>query len=82
MESVQVEAARIPDRDKLLETLRAHGLDARPGGEVGIEVHADADADDATDDVYVEVERLVIELGAPFVPVKHEGVVFVRPPTS
>jgi len=82
METVQVEAARIPDRDKLLETLREHGLDARPEGEVGIEVHAEADADEATDEVYVEVERLVIELGAPFVPVTHDGVVYVRPPTS
>ena len=81
-EHVQVEAARIPDRDKLLDTLRENGLDAQPEGEVGIEVHAGRDHDEAADEVYLQVERLVIELGAPFVPVKHDGVVYVRPPTS
>jgi hypothetical protein len=37
-ESVHVEAARIPDRDRLLEELREAGLDARPVDEVSIEV--------------------------------------------
>jgi hypothetical protein len=37
-ENVQVEAARIPDRDRLLQELREAGLDARPVDEVGIEV--------------------------------------------
>jgi ribosomal protein L13E len=35
---VQVEAARIPDRDRLLGELREAGLDARPVDELGIEV--------------------------------------------
>ena len=81
MNAIQVAAARIPDRDRLLETLREHGLDARPDGETGIDVPCD-DAESELDDVYVQVERLVIELGAPFVPIKHEGVVYVRPPTN
>jgi hypothetical protein len=81
-DSVQVEAARIPDRDRLLEDLRAHGLDARPVGEVEIEIPCGPDADGAVDDLYHEVERLVFDLGAPFVPIKHEGVVYVRPPIS
>jgi hypothetical protein len=46
-DNVQVEAARIPDRDKLLEML---------------------------------VEHVVMSLGAPFVPMKHEGVIYIRPP--
>ena len=37
-ENVQVEAARIPDRDRLLRELREAGLDAQPVDEVGIEV--------------------------------------------
>ena len=37
-ESVEVEAARIPDRDRLLSELLEAGLDARPVDEVGIEV--------------------------------------------
>ena len=43
-ETVQVEAARIPDRDRLLRTLEEHGLDARAVDEVGIEVPADGGA--------------------------------------
>jgi hypothetical protein len=81
-ESVQVEAARIPDRDRLLEDLKAHGLDARPDGEMGIEIRCDTDDADAANDVYHEVEKFVMALGAPFVPIKHEGVVYVRPPIS
>jgi hypothetical protein len=81
-ESVQVEAARIPDRDRLLEDLKAHGLDARPDGEMGIAVVVGTKDDDSADDVYREVEKFVMDLGAPFVPIKHEGVVYVRPPIS
>jgi hypothetical protein len=36
--AVHVEAARIPDRDRLLRELCEVGIDARPVGEVGIEV--------------------------------------------
>ncbi len=36
--TIQVEAARIPDRDRLLEALRDEGLDAEPEDEVGIVV--------------------------------------------
>jgi len=75
-EHAHVEAARIPDRDRLLEELRAHGLDAHPLDEVGIEVRTSDDA------LLAEVEGLITTLGAPFVPVKHEGVIYVRPPVS
>jgi hypothetical protein len=71
-----VEAARIPDRDRLLQELRDEGLDAHPEGEVGIEVRA------GEDDLLADVEGLISSLGAPFVPVKHEGVIYVRPPTD
>jgi hypothetical protein len=81
-ESVQVEAARIPDRDRLLDDLKAHGLDARPDGEMGIKILCDTEDVDAADDVYREVEKFVMDLGAPFVPIKHEGIVYVRPPIS
>jgi hypothetical protein len=71
-----VEAARIPDRDRLLQELRDAGLDAHPEDEVGIEVRA-------SDDVLLaEIEGMITSLGAPFVPVKHEGVIYIRPPTD
>lgn len=79
-DTVHVEAARIPDRDRLLETLQEHGLPARPLGEVEIEIPLEAD--DAGDEVYAQVEKVVMTLGAPFVPIKHEGVIYVRPPVG
>jgi hypothetical protein len=81
-ETVQVEAARIPDRDRLLEALNGHGLDARPVDEVGIEVPCGDNADDMCDKLLAHVEGVVLDLGAPFVPVKHDGVVYLRPPTD
>ncbi len=81
-DEIHVEAARIPDRDRLLRTLREQGLDARPVDEVGIEVPYGDNAKRTGDEVYASVEALVIDLGAPFVPVKHEGVIYLRPPTN
>jgi hypothetical protein len=80
--AVHVEAARIPDRDRLLELLREHGLDARPVDEVEIEVSSTDDAEAVSDEVFQDVERLILEVGATFVPQKHEGVIYIRPPVS
>jgi hypothetical protein len=77
---VHVEAARIPDRDRLLATLQEHGHSARPLGEVEIEIPLDSDGEG--DDVYADVEQVVMNLGAPFVPIKHEGVIYIRPPVG
>jgi hypothetical protein len=81
-ETVQVEAARIPDRDRLLEELRESGLDARPVGEVLIEVPVGSDADAAANEVLAHAESVIMSIGAPFVPVKHEGTIYIRPPLS
>jgi hypothetical protein len=76
--SIQVEAARIPDRDRLLRVLQEHGLDARAQNEVGIEVPCE----DGGDELYHYVESVIMDLGAPFVPIKHEGVIYIRPPVA
>jgi hypothetical protein len=81
MANIQVEAARIPDRDRLLGMLRDEGLPARPQNEVGIVVPTDDEEHDSAE-VFAEVERMIMDLGAPFVPIKHEGVIYIRPPTS
>jgi hypothetical protein len=81
-ESVHVEAARIPDRDRLLEELKNAGLDARPVDEVAIEVACGDESEAATDELYAHAESLITSLGAPFVPIKHEGVIYIRPPVS
>jgi hypothetical protein len=78
MGSIQVEAARIPDRDELLVLLREHGLEAEPENEVGIVV-ANQESDGA---VFSTVEELIMRIGAPFVPIKHEDVIYVRPPVG
>ena len=78
MGSIQVEAARIPDRDKLLGLLREHGLEAEPENEVGIVVSNQ----DGDGEVFATVEELVMKIGAPFVPIKHEDVIYVRPPVG
>jgi hypothetical protein len=81
-ETVQVEAARIPDRDRLLAELREAGLDAKPVDEVGIEVRVGDEAEEVTDEVFAHVESVTMRIGTNFVPIKHEGVIYVRPPLS
>jgi hypothetical protein len=76
-DSVDITAARIPDRDRLLKELQDAGLEARPVGEVEIEVQAGE-----AGEVYERVEGMIMSLGAPFVPIKHEGVIYVRPPVG
>jgi hypothetical protein len=76
-EHIPVQAARIPDRDRLLQELREAGLEAKPIGEVEIEVEAGA-----THDVYELVEHTIMSIGAPFVPIEHDGRIYVRPPLS
>ena len=80
-EHIPVQAARIPDRDHLLQELRDAGLDAEPIGEIEIEVSTD-NAEAQEDEVYALVERMIMSIGAPFVPIKHEGTIYIRPPLS
>jgi hypothetical protein len=81
-ETIQVDAARIPDRDRLLAELRAGGLDARPADELGIEVPVEGEAEEAVDEVLAHTESVIMSIGAPFVPMKHEGTIYIRPPLS
>ena len=81
-DNLEVQAARIPDRDRLLAELREAGLDARPVDEVGLEVRVGEDAEEVTDEVFAHVEDVTMRIGANFVPIKHEGVIYVRPPLS
>jgi hypothetical protein len=76
--TVRVEAARIPDRDRLLAALKEEGLDAEPEDEVGIIVPV---GDGGTLLIH-QVEGVVFSVGAPFVPIQHEGVIYIRPPVG
>jgi hypothetical protein len=80
---IQVEAARIPDRDRLLRELAEHGLEAHPVNEIGIEVRCDnADEERVSGDVFAQVQETIMRIGAPFVPLEHDGVIYIRPPLS
>ena len=81
-ETVHVEAARIPDRDRLLAELREAGLEARPVDELCIEVPCGYDTDVACDELMSHAESVITSIGAPFVPIKHDGVIYIRPPLS
>jgi hypothetical protein len=82
-ETVHVEAARIPDRDRLLGELQEAGIDARPVDEVEIEVPCgDGGADEACDELLTQVEGMIMSIGAPFVPTKHDGTIYIRPPVA
>jgi hypothetical protein len=76
--NVRVEAARIPDRDRLLEALRNEGLDAKPEDEIGIVVPVG----EGGNELFHQVEGVVFSVGAPFVPIEHEGVIYIRPPVG
>jgi hypothetical protein len=80
--TVHVEAARIPDRNRLLRELRAAGLEARPVGEVGIEVPHEGEREEITGELFSHAEAVILSIGAPFVPIQHEGVIYIRPPVS
>ena len=79
-QTVPVTAARIPDRDRLLRELRVAGLYARPVGEVEIQV--DCPDGKCDDNVVRRAEQLIMEIGDPFVPIKHDGVIYIRPPVG
>ena len=81
-DNLEVQAARIPDRDRLLADLRAANLDAHPVGEVEIEVRVGDNPDEVTDEVFAHVQDVTMRIGANFVPIKHGGVIYVRPPVS
>jgi hypothetical protein len=76
--TVRVQAARIPDRDRLLEALREGGVAAKPEDEIGIVVPVD----EGGRELFHQVEGVVFSVGAPFVPIEHDGVIYIRPPVG
>jgi hypothetical protein len=56
--------------------------DGLPEREVELEVSCGNDDHSACDDLLGQVEGVIFDLGAPFIPQKHEGVIYIRPPVS
>ena len=80
--AIDVEAARIPDRDQLVQLLRDHGLEAEPIDELGIKVPYGDNEPEKGDQILAYVEGVVMDLGAQMIPIKHEGVIYIRPPVG
>ena len=53
----------------------------RPVDEVSIEVPC-GDAEEAADKLLAIAEDAIMSIGAPFVPIRHEGTIYIRPPLS
>jgi hypothetical protein len=81
-EVVHIKAARIPDRDRLLAMLSTRGYDARPLNGVEIDVHSSPGSSGLAPRIYGELEDAVMDIGDAFVPIKHEGVIYLRPPVG
>ena len=67
-----------PARRRWLEALREEGLDAQPEDEIGIVVPVGG----SDGELFHQVEGVVFSVGAPFVPIEHEGVIYIRPPVG
>ena len=80
--TIQVEAARIPDRDRLLRELKEAGVEAEAVDELGIVARCADGDDEASNEVFAHVERVIMSIGASFVPTKHEDVIYIRPPVG
>ena len=50
-----------------------------PSKRFSIEVPC-ADPTRCDDELYHRTEHMILSIGAPFVPMKHDGVIYVRPP--
>jgi hypothetical protein len=82
-ETISVEVARYRERDLLATALEERGYDATPVeelGRLGFEIPCDAHGTVACDDLLREMELLVEGLETPFIPIRGDGFVFLRPP--
>ena len=58
--------------------LRDEGLEAEPKDEVGIVVPSG----EGGSELFHQVEGVVFSVGSPFVPIEHEGTIYIRPPVG
>jgi len=49
---------------------------------VGIEVPVEGRPDALVDELFAHAESVIMSIGAPFVPIKHEGTIYIRPPVG
>ena len=83
-DEIELQMARLVDRDAVLEVLRERGVEAEPieaEGALGIRVPCgDGESEQTCEELLAEMESLVAEAGLPLVPERGDGFVFLRPP--
>jgi hypothetical protein len=83
-DEIELQMARLVDRDAVLEALRERGVEAEAideEGTLGVRVPCgDGESDRTCDDLLAEMESLVADAGLPLVPQRGDGFVFLRPP--
>ena len=83
-DEIELQVARVVDREALLEMLRAQGVDAEPleGDEVlGVRIPCgDGESERACEELLARMEVLVADTELPLVPQRGDGFVFLRPP--
>jgi hypothetical protein len=85
-DEIQVQVARVVDREAILEVLEANGMAAQPieeEGVLGFRIPCeDGESERACDDLVATVESLIADAGLPLVPQRGDGFVFLRPPAD
>ena len=83
-DEIELQVARVVDREALLETLRARGVEAEPldGDDVlGVRIPCgEGESERACEELLAQMEALVADSALPLVPQRGEGFVFLRPP--
>ena len=83
-DEIELQVARVVDREALLEMLRSRGVEAEPidGDEVlGVRIPCgDGESERACEELLARLEVLVADTELPLVPQRGDGFVFLRPP--
>lgn len=85
-ETVEVQVARVVDRDALQEVLRERGIEAEQladGEALGFRIPCgDGGSERACTELLAQLEDVVADAGLPLVPQRGDGFVFLRPPAD
>ena len=81
--TIDVEAARIPDRDQLARSSCASTAStAEPSDELGDRGAVRRRRAETASDLRATSRASIMQHRRPIVPIKHEGVIYIRPPVG
>lgn len=82
MAAIHVEVSRTVDRDWLMRTFEARGLEPRSideDGRLSVELQCEGNREIVCHELYEELEGWIAASGLPLVPIEHDGAIVVRP---